>query len=175
MSLQSPQKYWWDEPLDKDEKMWLTVAIIWALFLTLFMPYMHYTGKQNPSQEYAKISGDKFDAAVDKFIAQYKVGEEAGFAVVAPPPNSDIFIRGKQFTWDPILKLKKGVQYKLHLSSLDMNHGLSVQPVNFTIQVVPGWDNILNITPTTTGVFTIICNEYCGLGHHTMVGRMYVD
>jgi cytochrome c oxidase subunit 2 len=30
------------------------------------------------------------------------------------------------------------------------------------------------VTPTTAGDFRIICNEFCGIGHHTMVGRVIV-
>jgi cytochrome c oxidase subunit 2 len=175
MSLSSPQQYWWDEPLDQHEKNWLWVAGIFCVIITLAMPYWHYTGDQNPSQEYTKITNEKFDALTDKFIGQYKVGEEAGIAVVAPPPNTNVFVRAHQFGWEPILKLQKGKTYKFHLGSTDMNHGFSIQPINMNFQVVPGWDNILNITPTTTGVFLIVCNEYCGLGHHTMIGKMYVD
>jgi len=31
------------------------------------------------------------------------------------------------------------------------------------------------ISPTEAGEFSIICNEFCGIGHHTMVGRVIVD
>jgi heme/copper-type cytochrome/quinol oxidase subunit 2 len=30
------------------------------------------------------------------------------------------------------------------------------------------------VTPTVAGDFRIICNEFCGIGHHTMVGRVIV-
>jgi heme/copper-type cytochrome/quinol oxidase subunit 2 len=30
------------------------------------------------------------------------------------------------------------------------------------------------VTPTASGDFRIICNEFCGIGHHTMVGRVIV-
>ncbi len=175
MSLGSPTKYWWDEPLDPYEKTWVWAAGVFCVLITIAMPFWHYTGDQNPSQEYYKISPEKFDAATERFITAYKVGEEQGIPVVVPPPKSDIFIRAHQFGWEPILKLKVGQSYKLHLGSMDMNHGFSLQPINMNFQVVPGWDNILNITPTTTGVFHIVCNEYCGLGHHTMIGKLYVE
>ena len=60
------------------------------------------------------------------------------------------------------------------LSSLDVNHGFSLFPVNVNFQVVPGYDYGLRITPTAAGDFRIICNEFCGIGHHTMVGRVIV-
>ena len=74
----------------------------------------------------------------------------------------------------PILKLERGKEYMLHLSSLDVNHGFSLFPVNVNFQVVPGYDYGLRVTPTTSGDFRIICNEFCGIGHHTMVGRVIV-
>ena len=62
----------------------------------------------------------------------------------------------------------------LHLSSLDVNHGFSLYPLNVNFAVVPGYDYGLRVTPTAAGDFRIICNEFCGIGHHTMVGRVIV-
>jgi cytochrome c oxidase subunit 2 len=62
----------------------------------------------------------------------------------------------------------------LHISSLDVNHGFSLFPMNVNFQVVPGYDYGLRVTPTASGDFRIICNEFCGIGHHTMVGRVIV-
>ena len=31
------------------------------------------------------------------------------------------------------------------------------------------WDG-----PTNPGKYSILCNEYCGIGHHTMTGKIYV-
>ena len=28
--------------------------------------------------------------------------------------------------------------------------------------------------PNESGVFSVVCNEFCGIGHHQMVGRIYV-
>jgi cytochrome c oxidase subunit 2 len=33
---------------------------------------------------------------------------------------------------------------------------------------------VLTITPDTSGEQTVICNEFCGIGHHNMVGKIYV-
>ena len=53
-------------------------------------------------------------------------------------------------------------------------HGFSLQPVNINVEVHPDYEMVLTIKPTTSGEFGIVCNEYCGIGHHTMLGRMYV-
>jgi cytochrome c oxidase subunit 2 len=81
---------------------------------------------------------------------------------------------GRQFEWWPILELEEGKQYRLHLASTDVQHGFSLQPVNINLQVHPGYEMVLTVTPNSTGEFPIVCNEYCGLGHHLMVGRVNV-
>ena len=38
----------------------------------------------------------------------------------------------------------------------------------------PGYEMVVTVTPNKSGSFAIVCNEYCGIGHHQMVSRMYV-
>jgi cytochrome c oxidase subunit 2 len=33
---------------------------------------------------------------------------------------------------------------------------------------------VITFTPDSSGEFTIVCNEYCGIGHHTMLGKIFV-
>ena len=94
--------------------------------------------------------------------------------VVAPPAGSDVYLIARLWSFWPILELEKDKTYRLHLTSLDYNHGFSLQPSNINIQVVPGYEHVLTVTPNQSGEFSIVCNEYCGLGHHMMVSRLYV-
>jgi cytochrome c oxidase subunit 2 len=57
---------------------------------------------------------------------------------------------------------------------MDLQHGFSLQPLNMNFQIVPGYDHVLTLTPTSAGEFTVVCNEFCGIGHHTMTGRILV-
>ena len=58
---------------------------------------------------------------------------------------------------------------------MDVQHGFSLQPMNMNFQILPGYDHVLTITPTQAGEYTIMCNEYCGLLHHTMTGKIIVE
>ena len=51
----------------------------------------------------------------------------------------------------------------------------SLYPINVNFQVVPGYDYGLRVTPNASGDFRIMCNEFCGIGHHVMVGRVIVQ
>ncbi len=175
MSVASPQPGWWNSPLHKEEKIWIFLALVWCILITVAMPWWHFVGNQNASQEYYTIAPEDFDMLTDNFIEKYKTGEESDVPVVTPPPGSDIFLRGQQWSWDPILKLKANETYRLHLSSIDVLHGFSVHPINMNFEVVPGWDYVLTITPTTKGTFGIICNEFCGIEHHAMIGKIIVE
>jgi cytochrome c oxidase subunit 2 len=95
--------------------------------------------------------------------------------VVAPDPKEDVYMLGRLWQWSPVLKLKKGETYRLHLSSLDLVHGFSIFPLNLNFMVLPGYDYVLTVTPTTTGEFYVVCNEFCGIGHHQMVGKILVE
>jgi cytochrome c oxidase subunit 2 len=138
------------------------------------MPYWHVYGKQNLSNEAYQTTPDQFRAKVDTMVEQFKVGEEAGIPIVRPPAGSDIYMLARLWQWYPILELEKDKSYRLHLSSMDWQHGFSLQPVNINLQIVPGYEMVLTITPDQIGDYAVICNEYCGIGHHTMLGKIRV-
>jgi cytochrome c oxidase subunit 2 len=171
--LESPRGIWW-KPAHKAEKMWVGIAFGWCIVLFAMMPLWHWKGGQNPSGIRRRTEPAAYFKRTQEFIKQYQVGDDRGMPIVAPPPGSDIYLAAMTFQWTPILKLEKGKQYTLHISSLDVNHGFSLFPVNLNFQIVPGYDYGLRVTPTASGDFRIICNEFCGIGHHTMVGRVIV-
>jgi cytochrome c oxidase subunit 2 len=139
------------------------------------MPLWHFKGGQNASGIRRRTTPEAFEARVNQFVKEYQVGELKGIPVVAPPPGSDIYLLARMWSWYPVLKLKEGAQYTLHLSSKDVNHGFSLYPVNVNFQVVPGYDYGLKIVPKEEGEFNIICNEFCGIGHHMMLGKVIVE
>lgn len=171
--LQPPKGVWW-KPAHKAERLWVQIAFAWCLVLFAMMPLWHVKGAQNPSGIRAKVDPNDFARRTYEFINTYKVGDEGGIPVVAPPPGADVYLLGRMWAWEPVLQLEKGAEYTLHLSSLDVNHGFSLAPVNLNFQVLPGYDYGLRITPTEAGEFTIVCNEFCGINHHAMVGRVVV-
>lgn len=171
--IESPRGVWW-KPIHGGEKVWVTIAFAWCLVLFAMMPLWHLRGGQNPSGIRHRVDPDAFRARVQEFIEAYRVGEEKHIPVVEPPPGSHVYLQGAMWAWTPVLRLREGAEYTLHLSSVDVNHGFSLFPLNINFQVVPGYDYGLRVKPTAAGEFEIICNEFCGLGHHLMVGKVVV-
>lgn len=174
MSLNVPPKDWFKAP-SGFERVWIGLALAWCLVMFLAMPYWHFEGKQNSTGEAYTVSPMAFMKRADEFIKANKVGEVKGIPVVAPPPGSDAYLVAQMWRFYPILKLKEGQTYRLHVSSLDLQHGFSLQPINMNFQILPGYDHVITLTPTSRGTFSLICNEFCGIGHHTMTGRIIVE
>jgi len=167
---------WWKQPLDRVEGTWIALALVWSLIMFIMMPLWHVYGKQNLSNEAYRTTPEAFMAKTQAMVDQYTVRTETNqnMPVVHPPPGSDVYLIGRLWQWWPLLELEKGQTYRLHISSMDWQHGFSVQPVNINTQILPGYEMVLTITPDTDGDQTIICNEFCGIGHHNMVGKIYI-
>jgi cytochrome c oxidase subunit II len=171
--MESPKGVWW-KPVHRAERIWITIAFIWCLVLFASMPFWHVRGGQNATGIRHRVDPAAFNARVQSFIEDYKIGEDNGYPIVHPPPGSDVYLRASMWSWTPILQLEAGKEYTLHLSSMDVNHGFGLLPLNINLQVVPGYDYALRVTPTEAGDFRIVCNEFCGVGHHVMIGRVIV-
>jgi cytochrome c oxidase subunit 2 len=140
------------------------------------MPYWHLVGEQNLTNEAYKVKPEAHVARAEAMVEQYQVREEGdtGIEVVHPPAGSDVYLVARLWEWWPILELEKDQTYRVHLSSADWMHGFSLQPTNLNVQVHPGYDFVVTLTPNQSGEFAIVCNEFCGIGHHTMLGKIYV-
>ena len=178
MSSISPpsRKLWWKEPIERGERIWIAVVVVWGIILTLMMPFWHVYGKQNLSSEAYRTSPEIYMKKAQTVVDQYTVRTEGDrkTPVVKPPVGTDIYLVGRLWEWWPIFELQVGQSYRMHVASVDWQHGFSLQPANLNVQVLPGYDMVLTVTPNKTGTYSIVCNEYCGIGHHTMLGKIYV-
>jgi len=174
MSIYHPLGKWVRSP-HGFERVWIGIALLWCLVLTIAMPYWHFKGQQTSSGEAYTVDPGDFEKRVTRFVQTNQVGERAGVPVVQVAPGGDAYLIGKNWRWYPVLKLKKDIEYRIHISSGDYQHGFSLLPMNMNFHVVPGYDHVISLTPTQTGEFSIICNEFCGAGHHLMSGLIIVE
>jgi cytochrome c oxidase subunit II len=171
--LAPPPRDWW-RPAGRDEKLWITIAAIWAvsMFVMMVIIWPAIGQQQNQIQSY-RVDPQVFRALTNDFIAEHQTGELHGIPVVSPPPG-DVYLEASQFQWRPVLELQRGETYRFLISAFDVQHGFSLQPDNVNFQVIPELITGLEMTPNEAGEYTIVCNEFCGLGHHVMVGRIIV-
>jgi len=178
-----PQRHWWRMKVGPDEKIWITAAYAWCLVMVVWMVGWFFMGNQNQAGDAYRVTVDGFTAKMDQMVEQYQLKDASGnlisegdseIPVVQVPAGGDVYIAAHQFEFPVIPVLELGKTYVFHLSSQDVDHGFSLLPINVNLQLLPGYDYVLHFTPNKTGVYRFTCNEYCGLGHHTMTGKLYV-
>jgi cytochrome c oxidase subunit 2 len=85
-----------------------------------------------------------------------------------------VTIVGMMFTWMPgELVIPAETPVTFHLTSVDVVHGFLIVRSNGQAMVIPGY--VSQFTTTfAPGEYLIACNEYCGIGHHQMSGKLRV-
>jgi len=81
---------------------------------------------------------------------------------------------GLMFTWLPgEMTIPADTPVTFHLTSIDVIHGYEIVRTNGQTMVVPGYVSQFT-TQFAAGEYLIACNEYCGVGHHTMAAKLHV-
>ncbi len=161
----------WYKTFTKEERNWLIIALIIALIMSTTTLTWHALDREHQVPvETMEVAPDVFMEKAMRFSMEY-----AGKVI---PEGVDIYLAGVQFRWIPKeLKLKKGVTYKIWISSGDVLHGFSLLGYDgtvYNVMVMPGMAYAVNVKFDKTGVYEIRCNEYCGLGHQYMIGKIVV-
>ena len=92
-----------------------------------------------------------------------------GMDVDDPLGRDDILI------YNPEVHLPVNVPVKVNLRSKDVLHDFAVAQFRVKMDLVPGMETYLWFEPTVTGTYEVLCEELCGIAHHTMRGAVVVD
>jgi cytochrome c oxidase subunit 2 len=83
-------------------------------------------------------------------------------------------IIGMTFAWLPAENtLPSGTPVTFHVTSMDVVHGFEIVRTDGQTMVLPGYVSQFT-TQFDEGDYLITCNEYCGVGHHTMAAKLHV-
>jgi cytochrome c oxidase subunit 2 len=77
------------------------------------------------------------------------------------------------FAPDPI-EVPAGKPVTFRVTSFDVLHGFQIVGTNANTMAVPGYVSQFTVTFQKPGEYLVACNEYCGLFHHAMVGKVIV-
>lgn len=76
---------------------------------------------------------------------------------------------------DPTMHLPIDQPVKVLLRSKDVLHNFTVAEFRVKMDLVPGIQTYMWLTPTVEGGYDVLCEELCGMAHHTMRGRVVVE
>jgi len=73
------------------------------------------------------------------------------------------------------VRVPAGRRIRFRVTSPDVLHGFQIVGTNVNVTVAPGYISEVETTFAKPGTYLIVCNEYCGLGHHLMQGSVIVE
>ena len=87
-------------------------------------------------------------------------------------------VSGAQLGADCTLQVPAGKTVEFLVTASDVNHGFGVYDAAGTmltqVQAMPGYVNRLVYTFRQPGTYTVLCLEYCGVGHQVMTSQFKV-
>lgn len=109
-----------------------------------------------------------------------KVRTETEFAEPGVYPQEDgttlVVMVAAMYSFDPsTVVVPAGRPVRFRMTSVDVIHGFQIVGTNANATVVPGYVTEFELTLPRSGEFLALCNEYCGLQHHAMQGRILVQ
>jgi cytochrome c oxidase subunit 2 len=178
------------EGVDKAFIFIFIIAFVFIVGITVFMIYtvVHFSRKK-------ATAARQFDGSITLeilwtvipliiVILMFYFGWVA-FAPMrkAPADAMSITAIGRKWVWEfdygngmkskeLVIPLNKAI--KLNLRSEDVNHSLFIPAFRVKEDVIPGYENFLWFIPNYIGSYEILCTEYCGLLHSSMLSKAIV-
>jgi cytochrome c oxidase subunit 2 len=94
------------------------------------------------------------------------------------PNEYAVYVLVQQFLFEPgtsqPIRVPAGSEVTFYLTTPDVIHGFEVAGTNVNAMVIPGQVTKITVEFERAREYGIVCNEYCGAGHHAMEGRLVV-
>ena len=178
------------EGVDRTFILIFTIAFIFITGITAFMIYtvIHFARKKGkkPMQftgsTTLEIIWTIIPLGIVMLIFFYSW---SGFALMRKVPGDAIPVTaiGRMWEWEfdygdgmkskeLVVPVNKAI--RVNLKSVDVNHSLFIPAFRVKEDVIPGYNNYLWFIPTIVGEYEILCTEYCGLLHSSMLSKARV-
>ena len=149
------------------EKLWLVLAMVMIIgFISTVVYGSTAVGIQMINDEGGTIDSTALEED-DRFAEPRveKVGDN----------EYEAYVIARQFIFEPDpIEVPANSTLTFYVTSPDVIHGFEVVGTNANAMVIPGEVTELTVELNEPGEYGILCNEYCGGGHHTREGKLIV-
>ncbi|KGR79494.1 cytochrome c oxidase subunit II [Ureibacillus manganicus] len=154
--------------LHKYEKWWLAfgTSILVVFLVVVGVTAVH--GSTHPNQSKWTINYEEVDtiAPFDNPGVHKVEGKDWDYEVV---------LVASAFNYNPMeIEVPVGSKVKFIATTKDVIHGFQVAGTNINMMLEPGYVSQYVATVDKVGEYTIVCNEYCGIGHAMMYSTLKV-
>ncbi|WP_096270428.1 cytochrome c oxidase subunit II [Paucisalibacillus globulus] len=163
--------------LHKYEKIWLLFGIgslVVFLFVVGYGAFWQGTHPQSHGVTIDPNNIESNEAFKPENLGLTKVDEDEYIINIAA--SAFYYDLGKDEEGNSVrtIRIPKGSKVLWQAATKDVIHGFHVAGTNVNMMVEPGYVSSLETIMDNPGTYTIVCNEYCGIGHHMMYATVEV-
>ncbi len=159
------------EAIARWERRWLNAA---GLLLVLFVILVAYT-LATEGGHIAQRSARTTPEALTSLELFENPGVEVTSFRAGEPLQVTATVIAQAWNFVPAeLVIPAGAEVTFYLTSRDVLHAFQVENTTINAELIPGEIATLHYTFDEPGVYRTTCNEYCGFGHHNMMGTIRV-
>lgn len=164
---------------------WYLSLILMGLLAIVFITIIVSTGKAAAYEDVARRDyshrGKLFWLAIIAGVG-ITVGTLLPWphAITAQVTDANVVhAEASQWQWEMSRnRFQAGETVEFRVTSKDVNHGFGIYDASMTmlaqVQAMPGYTNKLQYTFDQPGEYKIMCMEYCGVAHHSMITTINV-
>lgn len=90
--------------------------------------------------------------------------------------TGELVLIGQAWQWTPQdITIPTGTELTIKAVSRDVIHGIRIPETNANVMVIPGQVSEIEVTFDEAGQYSLLCHEYCGIGHQTMYMTINVE
>jgi cytochrome c oxidase subunit 2 len=149
------------------ERIWLWFGIVTLIIFLVITGFMAFTMKLHPANGHEKTVVPEQVLATAPF-------DKPG---VYPLGNNqyEIVMVAQAFRFLPTTStIPVGATVHFRVTSPDVVHGIAIPGTNVNMMVLPGHVTEFTYSFKKPGEYLMLCNEYCGVGHHIMMAKILV-
>ena len=159
------------EAIARWERRWLNAAGLLLAMFVILVAYSLATEGGHIAQRSGRTTPEQ--------LTSLELFAEPGVKITdfgaGQPTEAQVTVVAQSFSFTPAeIVLPVGAVTTFYLTSRDTLHGFQVQDTNINVALIPGEISTLTYTFDKPGVYRTTCNEYCGGGHHNMMGTVRV-
>ncbi|WP_163969818.1 cytochrome c oxidase subunit II [Oceanobacillus halotolerans] len=163
--------------IHKYEKIWLIFGISALVIFLVILGFGAFWQGTHPQSHGVTIDPENIEAHEafqEDNLGLTKVGDDKYIVnIIASAFNYNL---GTDEDGTPVkhIRIPKGATVLFQVTTPDVVHGFNVAGTNVNMMVEPGYISSLETELNKPGEYTIVCNEYCGVGHHMMYATLEV-
>lgn len=153
---------------DALERRWFWFTLVLAVLLSVLLGFYAVANNINPPSNVETIDSSRLHLSEE--FAEDNLGVQTG-------PDGGVrvtLVAARYGFYPPRIEVPVDTPVTFRMASADVLHGVHVPFTNLTTMIVPGYVSEVTTSFPRTGEYSLLCNEYCGLGHDSMWSRLVV-